>query len=85
MMSNFCLKARSQKGCGFSRSGLKTGVENDIVWSEIGSGLGEVGGTSPPGIPRRTPPPPGFRDASLTQSHNELMKALKLALKVKKL
>ena len=57
-------------------------MENDIVWSEIGSGLGEVGGTSPPGIPRRTPPPPGFRDASLTQSHNELMKALKLALKV---
>ena len=31
------------------------------------------------------PLPPGFRDASLTQSHNELMKALKLALKVKKL
>ena len=54
-MSNFCLKARSQNGCGFQRSRLKTGVENDIVWSQIGSGLGEPGGTSPPRIPRRTP------------------------------
>ena len=25
--------------------GLKTGVENDILWSEIGSGFGELGGT----------------------------------------
>ena len=25
--------------------GLKTGVENDILWSEIGSGFGEPGGT----------------------------------------
>ena len=25
--------------------GLKTGVENDIFWSEIGSGFGEQGGT----------------------------------------
>ena len=33
-------------------------------------------------FPGEPPPPPGFRDASLTQSHNELMKALKLALKV---
>ena len=28
-----------------SRSGLKTGVENYIFWSETGSGFGEPGGT----------------------------------------
>ena len=54
--------------------GLKTGVENDILWSEIGSGFGEPGGTwaahhhqeypgvvggpPPPTIPMSTPPPP---------------------------
>ena len=27
------------------RPGLKTGVENYIFWSEIGSGFGEPGGT----------------------------------------
>ena len=37
-------------------SGLKTGVENDIFWSEIGSGFGEPGGTPPSRIPRSTPP-----------------------------
>ena len=37
--------------------GLKTGVENDIVWSEIGSGVGEPGGTPPPRIPKITTPP----------------------------
>ena len=57
---NFCLKARSENGYGFYRSGLKTGVENAIFWSEIGSG------TPPPRIPRSTPPPP-FR-ASLGSS-----------------
>ena len=31
------------------------GVENDIFWSEIGSGFGEPGGTSPPRITRTTP------------------------------
>ena len=31
------------------------GVENDIFWSEIGSGFGEPGGTTPPIIPRSTP------------------------------
>ena len=36
--------------------GLKTGVENDIVWSEIGPGFGEQGGTPPPRIPPRVPP-----------------------------
>ena len=30
--------------CGFYRSGLKTGLENDIFWSKIGSGFGEPGG-----------------------------------------
>ena len=28
---------------GFKRSGLKTGVENNIFWSEIGSKKGEIG------------------------------------------
>ena len=35
--------------------GLKTGVENDIFWSETGSGFGEPGGATPPKIPRSTP------------------------------
>ena len=39
--------------------GLKTGVENDIFfWSEMGSGLGELGGTPPPRIPGSIPFPP---------------------------
>ena len=33
----------------------------DIFWSVIGSGFGEPGGIPPPGIPRRTPPPPENR------------------------
>ena len=36
--------------------GVKTGVENDIFWSEMGSGLGELGGTPPPRIPGSIPP-----------------------------
>ena len=43
-------------------TGLKTGVENDSFWSEIGSGFGEPGSIPlpPPRIPRSTPnaPPP---------------------------
>ena len=35
-------------------SGVKTGVENDIFWSKIGSGFGESLGTSPPAILRST-------------------------------
>ena len=31
------------------------GVKNDILWSEIGSGFGEPGGTPPPRISRSTP------------------------------
>ena len=30
-------------------------VENDIFWSDIGSGFGEQGGTPQPRIPRSTP------------------------------
>ena len=33
------LKARSENGYGFKRSGRKTGVENDIFWFEIGQDL----------------------------------------------
>ena len=43
----FCLKDRSENGYGFYKSCLKTDVENDICWSEIGSGFGEPGGTPP--------------------------------------
>ena len=38
------------------RPGLKTGVENGIFWSEIGSGFGDAGSTPPPKIPRSIPP-----------------------------
>ena len=31
---------------------MKTGVKNDIFWSEIGSGFGEPGGTPPQRILR---------------------------------
>ena len=41
------LEARSENGC-----------ENDIFWSEIGSGFGEPGGTPTPIIPRNPDPPP---------------------------
>ena len=33
------LDARSENGYGFYRLGLKSGVKNDIIWSEMGSGL----------------------------------------------
>jgi len=59
LMHMLCLityKVRSENGCGFLRSGLKTGVGNGIFWSEIGSGFGDAGGTPPPKIPRSTPP-----------------------------
>ena len=39
----------------FLRPGLKTGVGNGIFRSEIGSGFGDAGGTTPPKIPRSTP------------------------------
>ena len=40
-----------------ARPGLKTGAKNDILWSEIGSGIGEPGGTSPPRIFKSSPSP----------------------------
>ena len=42
------------------RLGLKTGMKNEIFWSEIGSGLGEPCGTPPPRIPWSTPLPLGI-------------------------
>ena len=42
--------------------GLKTGVENNIFKSEIGSGFGEPGGTPPPKIPGKFLPPPPLQD-----------------------
>ena len=50
------LDTRSEDGFGFLRPGLKTGVESDIFWSEIGSGFGKPGGTPQPRIPRNIPP-----------------------------
>ena len=41
---------------GFYRPEQKTGVKNDIFWSEIESGFGEPGGTPLPRIPKSTPP-----------------------------
>ena len=54
----FFLKARSENGYGFYGSGLKkTGVENDIFGSEIGSGFGGPGGTTPTKNSQEYPPP----------------------------
>ena len=44
-------------------------MEDVIFWSEIGSGFGELGGTSPPRIPRR-PPPRDFRLPGLRRRRN---------------
>ena len=33
------------------------GVKNDIIWSEIGSGFGEPGGTAPTKNSQEYPPP----------------------------
>ena len=50
------LDARSENGYGFYRLGLKTGVKNDIIWSEIRPGL-ENRAAHPhrefPGVPPR--------------------------------
>ena len=37
---------------------MKTGVENGMFRSEIGSGFEDPDGTPPPRYPRSTPPPP---------------------------
>ena len=52
----FCLRFNlsNDKIISAHRPGLKTGVENYIFWSEIGSGFGEPGGKLPlefPGVP----------------------------------
>ena len=50
-MHMLCLityKVRSENAYGFLRPGLKTGVENGIFWSEIGSGFG-MRAAHPPG------------------------------------
>ena len=42
---------------------MKTGVENGMLWSEIGSGFGQPGGTPPPPLTENseeTPSPPGL-------------------------
>ena len=52
-------KVRSENGYAFLRPALKTGVENGIFWSEIGSGFGDAGGT-----PSR---PPWFKYADLSK------------------
>ena len=51
------VKARSENGYEFYRSGVKTGVDNYILLSEIDSGFGEPGGTPLRRIPRSIPPP----------------------------
>ena len=58
MQSLITLQQRSENGYGFYGPGLKTGLENGIFWSEIGSGFGEPGGTPRPRILRSIPPPP---------------------------
>ena len=37
------------------RPGLKSGVENNSFWSEIGSGFGKQSSTPPPRIPKSIP------------------------------
>jgi len=39
MLCLITCKVRSENGYGFLRPGLKTGVENGISWSEIGSNI----------------------------------------------
>ena len=48
---------RSENWYGLKRPGLKTGVENNIFLSEIGSGFGEAGDTRPQKILKNPPPP----------------------------
>ena len=65
------LDTRSEDGFGFLRPGLKTGVERDIFWSEIGSGSGKPGGTPQPRIPRNTPPGGGAEPYFLLRSQED--------------
>ena len=50
---------------------MKTGVENYLFWSEIGSGFEERGGTLPLRIPRSTPPG-GFHKQKFLEFRNPL-------------
>ena len=56
MRSLITIQQRSENGYGFYMPGLKTGVENGIFWSEIGSGFGEPDGTPIPNIPKSATP-----------------------------
>ena len=47
-------------------SGLKTGVEDFIFWSETGSGFREPGGTPHQEFPGVPPPPRGCMSATLS-------------------
>ena len=51
----FCLRSNLSNDDIPSSFGLKTGVENDIFGSEVGSGFGEPDVTPPPRIPRSSP------------------------------
>ena len=57
----FCLRSNLSNDNIISalRTGLKTGLENYIFWSEMGSGFKEPEGTPPPRVPRGTSPPRG--------------------------
>ena len=46
------------------------GVENDIFWSEKGSGFGETGDTSLLRIPKSDPPTGGNTDTFLSGTGN---------------
>ena len=46
------------------------GVENDIFWSEKGSGNGETGGTPPLRIPKSKAPTWGNTDTFLSDTDN---------------
>ena len=62
--------------------GLKTGVENDILWSEIGSGFGEPSGTwaahhhqEYPGVLPPPTPPIRFWEMNWTIQRKEIFPA----------
>ena len=53
-MLHFVTYSRSGNGYGFERPVVKTGLVNGILWSEIGSEFGQLGGTPHqefPGVP----------------------------------
>ena len=72
LITKFLPKARSKNGYGFQRSSLKTGVENYIFWSEIGSGFEEPGGTPLTKNSQEYPSPPGphVRESSFWKPGN---------------